>query len=194
MELLQFVRACSPKRSRREHSNNVSWPVSRVLFGDLHLRDSHSSGTPIARRLVQPTRVRGLKTGSMPDVSTRMRSLLFGLAPGGVCRAAAVTSTRGALLPPRFTLTARNFRSGRRFVFCGTFPGVAPAGRYPAPFLAGARTFLPCTVAHAAAVARPSGGSALGGLNERRQPVLYRNDRMVAKFGPGLCAVKCAIA
>jgi hypothetical protein len=31
----------------------------------------------------------------------------------------------------------------RRYVFCGTFPGVAPAGRYPAPCLRGARTFLP---------------------------------------------------
>ena len=30
-----------------------------------------------------------------------------------------------------------------RFAFCGTFPGVAPAGRYPAPYLRGARTFLP---------------------------------------------------
>src|SRR5207248_4975097 len=27
--------------------------------------------------------------------------------------------------------------------FCGTFPGVAPAGRYPAPCFRGARTFLP---------------------------------------------------
>jgi hypothetical protein len=32
--------------------------------------------------------------------------------------------------------------SGKRFAFCGTFPGVAPAGRYPAPCFRGARTFL----------------------------------------------------
>ena len=121
--------AGSPEGSRKAQNNSVSWPVSRVLFGDLRLRDGHSSGTPIAKRLVQPTRVRGLKTGFMPDVATRMRSLLFGLAPGGVCRAAAVTSTRGALLPPRFTLTARGLHRGRRFVFCGTFPRVAPGGR-----------------------------------------------------------------
>jgi len=31
----------------------------------------------------------------------------------------------------------------RRFVFCGTFPRVTPAGRYPAPYPRGARTFLP---------------------------------------------------
>ena len=45
---------------------------------------------------------------------------------------------RGALLPHRFTLASR------RFVFCGAFPGVSPAGRYPAPCLRGARTFLRC--------------------------------------------------
>ncbi len=44
-----------------------------------------------------------------------------------------------------------------RYNFCGTFPGVAPAGSYPAPFLAGARTFLPHAVTRMAAVARPSG-------------------------------------
>jgi hypothetical protein len=49
--------------------------------------------------------------------------------------------TRGALLPHRFTL-ASDF-SDRRFDFCGAIPGVAPAGRYPAPCLRGARTFLP---------------------------------------------------
>src|SRR5690606_18928088 len=35
-------------------------------------------------------------------------------------------------------------RKTGRFVFCGTFPGVAPAGRYPAPYFPGARTFLTC--------------------------------------------------
>ena len=30
-----------------------------------------------------------------------------------------------------------------RSAFCGTVPGVAPAGRYPAPCFHGARTFLP---------------------------------------------------
>jgi len=51
---------------------------------------------------------------------------------------------RGALLPHRFTLAARRpCRTERRCTFCGTFPGVAPAGCYPAPHLRGARTFLP---------------------------------------------------
>ena len=51
---------------------------------------------------------------------------------------------RGALLPHPFTLTLlRQQGFGGRFTFCGTFPGVAPAGRYPAPCFRGARTFLP---------------------------------------------------
>ena len=49
-----------------------------------------------------------------------------------------------------------------RFAFCGTFPGVAPAGRYPAPCFRGARTFLPRTQGPRAA-ARPSGVRNLGG-------------------------------
>src|SRR6516165_2654402 len=69
--------------------------------------------------------------------------LLLGLAPGGVFPAAAVAG--GAVrsyrtispLPP-----LRRAGEGRRCPFCGTFPGVAPAGGYPAPHLRGARTFL----------------------------------------------------
>ena len=49
---------------------------------------------------------------------------------------------RGALLPHPFTLTLGP-EPLWRFAFCGTFPGVAPAGRYPAPCFRGARTFLP---------------------------------------------------
>ena len=52
---------------------------------------------------------------------------------------------RGALLPHPFTLALRLMAlqpAIRRFAFCGAFPGVAPAGRYPAPYPYGARTFL----------------------------------------------------
>ncbi len=62
---------------------------------------------------------------------------------------------RGALLPHPFTLTTptRRKRMSGRFAFCATFPGVAPAGRYPAPCFRGARTFLPRQVCRR----RPSG-------------------------------------
>ncbi len=54
---------------------------------------------------------------------------------------------RGALLPHPFTLAviipaARAAWTVRRFAFCGTFPEVTPAGRYPASCFRGARTFL----------------------------------------------------
>ena len=49
---------------------NTSRPVSRVLSGELPLRDGHSSGTPIAERLEQSTRVAGLKT----DLAPRFRA------------------------------------------------------------------------------------------------------------------------
>ena len=70
--------------------------------------------------------------------------LLLGLAPGGVFPAAAVAG--GAVRSYRTVspLPAARFpETDRRCTFCGTFPGVAPAGRYPAPYLRGARTFLP---------------------------------------------------
>ena len=55
---------------------------------------------------------------------------LFGLAPGGVFRAADVAADTGELLPHPFTLTVAE---PRRSGFCGTFRGVSPPGRYPAP-------------------------------------------------------------
>jgi hypothetical protein len=86
---------------------------------------------------------------------------LFGFAPGGVCPAAPVTSRAVRsyrTLSPLLSLQAyralrapgllglaramRSISSGKRFAFCGTFPGVAPAGNYPAPCFRGARTFL----------------------------------------------------
>src|SRR5881394_872675 len=91
----------------------------------------------------RPERRCGRPTRHLP-ANRRCLPLLLGLAPGGVFPAAAVTG--GAVrsyrtvspLPP-----ARSSGTDRRCTFCGTFPGVAPAGRYPAPYLRGARTFLP---------------------------------------------------
>jgi len=74
--------------------------------------------------------------------------LLLGLAPGGVCPATAVAG--GAVRSYRTIspLPSHAVPQGDRawvlaVCFCGTFPRVAPAGRYPAPCLRGARTFLP---------------------------------------------------
>jgi len=81
----------------------------------------------------------------------------FSGAEAPKCRPYLVLLQVGFALPgplpvPRCALTApfhpyrgdrdRSPGRRRRFVFCGTFPGVAPAGRYPAPCFHGARTFL----------------------------------------------------
>jgi len=62
------------------------------------------------------------------------RTPLFGLAPGGVYRAANCYQSRGALLPHLFTLTDQGPEdNSRRYIFCGTFHGLAPPRRYLAP-------------------------------------------------------------
>src|SRR5687767_3476468 len=118
----------------------------------------HSSRRRIAPSLKQPTRT--ASGGTSPPS-------LFGLAPGGVYRAGRRYRDRGGLLPHPFTVTLPKIwgRSPARPAFCCTFPGVAPAGHYPAPSFHGARTFL-VPLARAVA-ARPSGrayvaGAALG--------------------------------
>src|SRR6185437_92915 len=70
-------------------------------------------GTPVARRIKQPTRM----TGPDGPKACASASFLFGFAPGGVCRAAAVAGQRGALLPHRFTLTATDTQRGRGGLF-----------------------------------------------------------------------------
>ncbi len=69
----------------------------------------------------------GLPESSTGPVSS---ASIFGLAPRGVYLAARVTPGTGGLLLHRFTLTAG--RSRWRSALCCTFPGVAPAGGYPA--------------------------------------------------------------
>ena len=64
---------------------------------------------------------------------SKPRASLFGLAPGGVCRATECYHRRGALLPHHFTLTGIICMTLRRFIFCCTFRGLAPPRRYLAP-------------------------------------------------------------
>jgi len=86
---------------------------------------------------------------------------LFGFAPGGVFRAATVAG-RAVRSYRTVSPLPSGLRRGR-FLFCGTIPGVAPAGRYPAPYVHGARTFLPGSLsAVAGAAVRPTDGLAMG--------------------------------
>src|ERR1700736_4018482 len=80
---------------------------------------------------------------------------------------------RGALLPHLFTLTAPSLEGwGKRFVLCGTVPGVAPAGRYPAPYVDGARTFLSRSLSTVAGAAvRPTDAPVMGAQCRRVKPI-----------------------
>ena len=69
----------------------------------------------------------------------RPRTPLFGLAPGGVCRAAACCHPRGALLPHHFTLTDTNVQA---VYFLWHFPWVRTLQVLPGALPDGARTFL----------------------------------------------------
>ena len=86
--------------------------------------DGHSSRSAVTGALKQPTRKHGRAV---------LNASLFGLAPGGVYLASGVTVGSGELLPHPFTLTPLRRSFGWRTSLCGTFPGVTPAGRYPAP-------------------------------------------------------------
>ena len=113
--------------------------------------------------------------GTRRLAATHSTPPLFGFAPGGVCHAAcvaagAVRSYRTISPLPRAD-TARG-SAVRRFVFCGTVPGVAPAGRYPAPHVHGARTFLPGDLSvPAGAAVRPTDVESNGVRTSSRQGV-----------------------
>ena len=56
-------------------------------------RGSHSSGTAVADRLEQPTRATDPESRSARPLAGSGASPLFGLAPGGVCRAVRVAAS-----------------------------------------------------------------------------------------------------
>ena len=93
-------------------------------------RDGHSSGTPVARRLKQPTRAAD-RTTDLSDRSPR-RSYSV-LLPVGFAMPPAVAGSAVRSYRTVSPLPAYAERKAGGLLLCGTFPGVAPAGRYPAP-------------------------------------------------------------
>ncbi len=109
-------------------------PISRVLSRGTSPLGDHSSRTAVARRLQQPTRM----TEPVPALRTEMRApSLFGLAPGGVCRAALVAHRAVRSCRTVSPLPVRPERRHRRSLLCGTVPDpgqkAETAGYYPAP-------------------------------------------------------------
>ena len=125
-------------------------------------RDGHSSATPVARRLKRPTRM----TGPDRPAARGCAPFLFGFAPGGVCRAVCVAANAVRSYRTFSPLPRKNATHRGGLLLCGTVPGcLTPAGRYPAPFVRGARTFLPRTLSSLArAAVQPT--DALGMVRE----------------------------
>jgi len=108
----------------------ASRPVSRVLSGGLPLRDGHSSGTRVAARLVQPTRVASLETGLAPRACARSPGHPYlVLLPVGFAMPLLLPVARCALTAPFHPCPTAPKSRRRRSAFCGTFPGVTPGGR-----------------------------------------------------------------
>ncbi len=155
------IAACQAKlrRGEREECQAACKPGS--VPAPCGAMDDHSSGTSVAGRLTRPTRAAAAETrlaGTGPE-GPAGRPPLCGLAPGGVYHAAAVAGSAVRSYRTLSPLPAAAFDGGRRrSALCGTFPGVAPAGRYPAPCFRGARTFLPSAPKGRGAAIQPSGG------------------------------------
>jgi len=133
-----------PETGKTPAEENARRPVSRVLSApdpDREVRSKRGTTIPLGRALPRASRDQpGWRDGNVPELSGRagdgsatpIRSCSRWGLP---CRRRY--RRRGALLPHRFTRARRASPRGRslglpfggRFVFCGTVPGVAPAGR-----------------------------------------------------------------
>jgi len=128
--------------------------VSRILSsarsacGGAARHGDHSSRSGIPPGLKRPTR--GSNGPGRPVPAGRQASLLFGLAPRGVCRASGVTTGPVGSYPTFSPLPDTNEGVGpaegfasdqpsgplqsRRYIFCGTFRGSPrPFGRIEPP-------------------------------------------------------------
>ena len=120
---------------------------------------------------MRPTRTAAQKLACHYWFAPERLPSLFGLAPGGVYPATDVTIGAVRSYRTLSPLPAQiPIRTGIRwrFTFCGTFPGVAPAGSYPAPRFHGARTFLPPSLKIQRAAIWSSGRTEYTTINYRK--------------------------
>ncbi len=141
------LRRANRNGRRAERARGKCQPACKPGFVWPEDRSPDVTAIPLGRALLrassnQPGRP-GPETGPCP--LARAASSLFGFAPGGACRAVPVAGSAVRSYRTFSPLPAAKAEAlgRRRFDLCGAFPGVAPAGRYPAPCFRGARTFLP---------------------------------------------------
>jgi hypothetical protein len=140
------------------------------------IRDGHSSGTMFAHCLEQPTRTASLTSpcGVIALQRTFPRCRPYSvLLPVWFAMPFPLPDPRCALTAPFHPYCAKAPKGeGERFVLCGTVPGVAPAGRYPAPYVDGARTFLSRSLSTVAGAAvRPTDAVGMGAQSCRVKPI-----------------------
>jgi len=118
-------------------------------------RDGHSSGTPVAGRLKQPTRATG-PTEKAPRPKPRVAPIRFCSRRGLPCRRRC--RLRGALLPHPFTLAPKALRPHR-----GGLLSVALSLGSPPPDVIRRRIRMEPGLSSAfAAAVRPTGGCGIG--------------------------------
>jgi len=155
----------------RRQNKNASRPISRVLY---RLRgDDHSSGPCVATWFSRPTRARSADGPALLRRGYGGRVLLFGLAPGGACRATFLTVGAVGSYPTVSALPVLTRVSHRRSILCGAIPRIASGGRYPPPYPRGARTFLE----HSRTRGRPADWRALCSASPTNPPAYLRRQR-----------------
>jgi len=135
--------SCDPVGAKKA----ASGPVSRVLSGPARGLDDHRSGTTVAGGLERPTREscrRGPRRGPR-----RTAAPLFGLSPGGACRAGGVAAPAVGSYPtvsplPDSPGRPHRGRTGRPSAVCSLlrFPWARARWALPTSAPCGARTFL----------------------------------------------------
>jgi hypothetical protein len=139
------------------------------------IRDGHSSGTMFAHGLEQPTRTASLTSpcGVIACANIPRCRPYSVLLPVWFAMPFPLPDPRCALTAPFHPYRAEAPRGeGGRFVLCGTVPGVTPAGRYPAPYVDGARTFLSRSLSTVAGAAvRPTDAPVMGAQSRRVKPI-----------------------
>src|ERR1700754_574103 len=146
------------------------------------VRDGHSSGTAFADGLEQPTRTAGLTSPcSVIACANSLRCRPYSvLLPVGFAMPSPLPETRCALTAPfhpyRRCLAAAQAVSvsvALSLRIGSACAGPSPAGRYPAPFIRGARTFLPAALSGlGGAAVRPTDATGNGVSDALRQAAI----------------------
>src|SRR5712675_3033086 len=134
------------------------------------IRDGHSSGAMFAHGLEQPTRTASLTSpcGVIAFANGPRCRPYSVLLPVWFAMPFPLPDTRCALTAPFHPCSVRR-RSGSFSVALSL--GLPPAGRYPAPYVDGARTFLPRSLSTiAGAAVRPTDGLGMGAWGRGVKP------------------------